>query len=114
MAPGVPPIADYAVIGDCHTAALVSRGGAIDWCCLPRFDSASAFGRLLNPGWGTCVVEPAGGHSTDPRAREYLEGTLVLASTLEVAQGQARLYDCFAMDDDARRGNDSNLRAWSP
>jgi GH15 family glucan-1,4-alpha-glucosidase len=102
----VPLIADYAIIGDCHTAALVSRRGAIDWCCLPRFDSASAFGRLLEPRAGTCVIEPAGEAHAEPPAREYLDGTLVLASTLRVAGGEARLYDCFALDDDAHRGNE--------
>jgi GH15 family glucan-1,4-alpha-glucosidase len=104
----LPPIADYAVIGDCHTAALVSRRGAIDWCCLPRFDSASAFGRLLHPGAGTCVVEPDDDDTAqgEPPAREYLDGTLVLASTLRVAGGQARLYDCFAMGEHGRRGDE--------
>ena len=89
------PIADYALIGDCHSAALVSRQGSIDWCCLPRFDSDSCFGRLLDSGKGGCfAITPEGRFSCH---REYLEHSLVLGTTFRAASGEARLIDFFAM-----------------
>jgi GH15 family glucan-1,4-alpha-glucosidase len=90
-----PSIADYALIGDCHSAALVSRQGSIDWCCLPRFDSDSCFGRLLD--WtkgGYFAISPAGRFSS---RREYLENSLVLVTTFRSGSGEARLIDFFAM-----------------
>ena len=90
-----PPIADYALIGDCHSAALVSRQGSIDWCCLPRFDSDSCFGRLLDWTKGGCFgITPQG--RFDSR-REYLENSLVLVTTFRSESGEARLIDFFAM-----------------
>ena len=94
-----PPIADYALIGDCHAVALVSRTGSIDWCCMPRIDSGSVFGRLLDWGRGGCcrLAPPTPGFAA---SRQYLEGSLVLATTFQTEEGEARLLDLFAM----RRG----------
>ena len=92
-----PPIGDYALIGDCHSAALVSSDGSIDWCCLPRFDSGSAFGRLLDwDGGGHCEVRPLG-DGTWECSRRYLDDSLVLETTLIGAAGEARLVDCFTI-----------------
>jgi GH15 family glucan-1,4-alpha-glucosidase len=90
-----PAISDYALIGDCHTAALVSRAGAIDWCCLPRFDSDSCFGRLLD--WkqgGHFTISPAGKPQV---AREYLHNSLILATTYKSGRNIARVIDFFSM-----------------
>jgi GH15 family glucan-1,4-alpha-glucosidase len=92
-----PAIGDYALIGDCHSAALVSRDGSIDWCCLPRFDSGSAFGRLLDRhGGGHCSVKPVGDGPWD-YTRSYVEDTLVLETTLLGPTGEAKLLDCFTL-----------------
>jgi GH15 family glucan-1,4-alpha-glucosidase len=90
-----PPISDYALIGDCHRAALVSREGSIDWCCLPRFDSGSAFARLLDrERGGHCSITPTG-QSGWQHQRVYLENTLVLETTIDGPAGEARITDCF-------------------
>jgi GH15 family glucan-1,4-alpha-glucosidase len=94
-----PPISDYALIGDCHSSALVSKRGSIDWCCMPRFESGSVFGRLLD--WdkgGHCSIAPRSRAATTARA--YVEDTQVLVTTFRDHGGEARLFDCFAM----RRG----------
>jgi GH15 family glucan-1,4-alpha-glucosidase len=91
-----PPIGDYALIGDCHSVALVSRQASIDWCCMPRLDSESCFGRLLD--WqkgGYCSITPA---ETDyESSRRYVHETLVLETRFRGRQGEVRLLDCFAM-----------------
>lgn len=89
-----PPIGDYALLSDCHTAALVSSSGSIDWCCMPRFDDGSMFGRLLD--WergGHCSVAPVDERRTP--FRDYLDRTLVLETTFRVEGGEARLLDCL-------------------
>ena len=96
---GYRPIADYALIGDCHTAALVSREGSIDWCCLPRFDSGSTFARLLDhTSGGHCAIVPISGGAWQS-TREYVEDSLVLDTTLQGSAGDARLLDCFVVRD---------------
>ena len=86
------PIEDYALIGDCLTAALVSRNGSIDWLCLPRFDSASCFGALLGtPEHGRWLIAPA---DPAPRiTRAYRAGTMVLETLFETDSGVVALID---------------------
>ena len=75
------PIEDYALIGDCHTAALVARNGSIDWLCFPRFDSGACFAALLgSEDHGRWLISPAG--ATRQIQRRYREGTLVLENRL--------------------------------
>ena len=94
-----PPIGDYALVGDGRAAALISRQAAIDWCCMPRIDHASCFGRILD--WekgGYCVIKPT---AEFDGSREYIEGTLVLATRFVASTGSGRLYDFFAVGDAA-------------
>lgn len=84
-------IADYALIGDCETAALVDRHGAIDWLCWPRFDSDACFAALLgDQSHGYWRIEPAGAYRT---SRRYRPGTLILETLFETDEGCVALTD---------------------
>jgi GH15 family glucan-1,4-alpha-glucosidase len=83
---------DYGLIGDLESAALVGRTGAVDWLCLPRFDSASCFTALLgDERHGRWLVAPAG--EVQATSRRYRPGTLVLETDFETAEGAVRLID---------------------
>jgi len=82
------PTADYAVISDCHSAALVSCGGSIDWLCFPRFDSPSVFGRLLDSSAGHWSIRPIGDART---TRRYVDATMLLERTFSTLQTGDRI-----------------------
>jgi GH15 family glucan-1,4-alpha-glucosidase len=90
-----PPIADYAFLSNCHTGALVAPDGAIDWLCVPRFDSPSVFGTLLDRGAGTFRIGPYG--ISVPTTRHYEPGTNVLATTWNTPTGWLLVRDALTM-----------------
>ncbi|WP_342651264.1 glycoside hydrolase family 15 protein [Pseudomonas sp. REB1044] len=89
-------IEDYALLGNCRSAALVSRDGSIDWLCLPRFDAPAVFAALLgneeNGRWRLAPSDPV-----QQCTRRYLDDTLVLETVWTTAAGQARVLDCMPM-----------------
>ncbi len=104
---GAPAIADYALLGNCQGSALVSRGGSIDWACLPCLDSAAFFARILG--------EPGGYWSIHPRddaevAREYVEDTMVLRTVFRTSSGEVVLTDFLPLHPDDR-ANDIGLHS---
>src|SRR5438874_3565568 len=91
-------IEDYALIGDCQTAALVGRDGSIDWLCVPRFDSGACFAALLgSPEFGRWLLAPRGGGLAKRRA--YRDGTLVLDTEFETDSGAVRVTDFMPIRD---------------
>src|SRR5690348_18462857 len=74
-----PPIADYAFLSDCETTALIAPSGNVEWMCLPRMDSPSVFGSILDRDAGGFRLGPA--DMMVPTARRYLPGTLVLETS---------------------------------
>jgi GH15 family glucan-1,4-alpha-glucosidase len=88
-------IGDYAIIGDCRSAALVSRQGSLDWLCLPHFSSPALFGALLDcEQGGRFLLGPGVPAQT---TRRYLPGTNVLETTFRAHEGSVRLLDCMSI-----------------
>ena len=100
--PASTPIADYGLLADCNSAALVDRAGSIDWLCLPRYDSDAVFARLLDPDAGHWSLRPAGEFSAQ---RRYVPDTLVIETTFTTDSGSVRLRDAMAFAP-GRRGHD--------
>ncbi len=97
-----PPIADYAFLSNCHTGALIAPDGTVDWLCVPRFDSASVFGSLLDRQAGTFRFGPFG--INVPTSRVYEPGTNTLLTTWTTPTGWAVVRDSLTLG--PRRGVD--------
>jgi alpha,alpha-trehalase len=93
------PIADHALISDCHSAALVTRSGSIDWLCWPRFDSRSVFARILDDDGGHWAISPVEETKT---SRRYVDRTMVLETTFTSSSGTATLVDALAVGPNER------------
>ena len=102
------PIGDYALLSDCRSAALVSRGGSVDWLCFPRFDSPAVFARILDPDGGHFAIRPAGDFQA---SRGYVDQTMALETTFRTATGTAVLTDAMAV---GRNDRGHDLGAGSP
>jgi GH15 family glucan-1,4-alpha-glucosidase len=95
LASPFPPIAEYAFLSDCHTGALVAPDGSVDWLCVPRFDSPSVFGSLLDRGAGYFRLAPYG--INVPTSRAYDPGTNVLVTTWHTPSGWLEVRDALTM-----------------
>jgi GH15 family glucan-1,4-alpha-glucosidase len=96
------PIAEYALLSDRHSAALVSRSGSVDWLCFPRFDSPSIFGRLLDSEAGHWSIQTTTKAEVN---RRYVDRTMVLESTLRTSSGAVTITDALATGS-GNRGHD--------
>jgi GH15 family glucan-1,4-alpha-glucosidase len=97
------PIAEYGFLSDCHTGALIAPDGTIDWLCVPRFDSPSVFGGLLDRGAGAFRLGPFG--INVPSGRAYEAGTNTLVTSWKTHSGWARVREALTMG--PRRGEDT-------
>ncbi|MBA3430627.1 MAG: glycoside hydrolase family 15 protein, partial [Actinobacteria bacterium] len=102
------PIADHAIISDCHSAALVTRSGSVDWLCFPRFDGPATFARLLDDDAGHFSIRPVDEGQT---SRRYVEQAMVLETMSRTATGELVVVDALVVGRN-ERGHD--LGAASP
>jgi GH15 family glucan-1,4-alpha-glucosidase len=101
------PLETYGFLSDCHSAALVAADGSVDWWCLPRFDSPSVFGALLDPDAGHWHIAPAG--ENVQYEQEWSRDSLTLTTTMSTACGRVTVHDALALAPGAR-GHDIGLR----
>jgi GH15 family glucan-1,4-alpha-glucosidase len=93
------PIENYALIGDCHTAALIGTDGSIDWLCFPRFDSGACFAALLGgPEQGRWLLAPVG--VVTSVERRYLDDSLILQTDFHTSRGSVRVVDFMPVSDE--------------
>jgi GH15 family glucan-1,4-alpha-glucosidase len=90
-----PPIADYAFLSDCETTALIAPSGNVEWMCLPRMDSPSVFGAILDRDAGGFRIGPP--DVEVPAGRRYLPGTMVLETSWETATGWIIVRDVLCI-----------------
>ena len=99
-----PTIGSYGFLSDCHTSALVSFSGAVEWLCLPRFDSPSAFAALLDRDAGHFKLAPRG--VVVPISRRYQPGTLVIETTWVTDTGWVVVHDALTIGEWAAKGGE--------
>ena len=90
-----PPIGEYGFLSDCETTALIAPSGNVEWLCLPRIDSPSVFGAILDRSAGGFRLGPEG--ITVPAARRYLPGTMVLETSWATPTGWLVVRDALLM-----------------
>ncbi len=104
---GFPPIADYGFLSDCHTGALVAEDGAIEWMCIPRFDSPSIFGAVLDRAAGRFRIGP---DEVVPVARRYQPGTNLIETTWATKTGWLVVVDALTIGPWRPREDDPHER----
>jgi GH15 family glucan-1,4-alpha-glucosidase len=90
-----PPIAEYALLSDCETTALIAPNGNVEWMCVPRMDSPSVFASILDRDAGSFRLGPA--HANVPAGRRYIPGTMVLETTWETRMGWVIVRDALSI-----------------
>jgi len=103
-----PPIGSYGFLSDCHTSALVSYDGSVEWLCLPRFDSPSVFAALLDRDAGRFKLAPKG--TIVPISRRYEPGTLVIETTWVTETGWVIVHDLLSIAEWAPQGGGGRPR----